>query len=137
MIRKSRRGSRPSARRTPTGRAGVRHDFQGRTLMGMLEGRVAIITGGARGLGREHALAFAREGPKVLVNDLGGSGAGEGADTTPADDVVAEIKALGGDAVANYEDVASWEGAERMVRTAVETFGGLHILVNNAGILRD
>jgi NAD(P)-dependent dehydrogenase (short-subunit alcohol dehydrogenase family) len=105
--------------------------------MGMLEGRVAVITGGARGLGREHALAFAREGAKIVVNDLGGSGAGEGADATPADEVVAEIKALGRDAIANYESVASWDGAERIIPSAVDAIGALHILVNNAGILRD
>src|SRR5262249_36640074 len=105
--------------------------------MGMLEGRVAVITGGARGLGREHALAFAREGATVVVNDLGGSGAGEGAGSTPADEVVAEIKALGGDATASYEDVASWDGAQGIIRSAVDAFGALHILVNNAGILRD
>ncbi len=105
--------------------------------MKTLEGRVAIITGAGRGIGREHALLFAREGAKVVVNDLGGDARGEGADKTPAQQVVEEIKAAGGEAVANYDDVADWEGAQRLVNQAVETFGDLHILVNNAGILRD
>ncbi len=105
--------------------------------MGALEGRVAIITGAGRGIGREHALLFASEGAKVVVNDLGGSPAGEGSDATPAEEVVAEIVALGGEAVANHHDVTDWEGAQRLVNAAVESFGGLHVLVNNAGILRD
>ncbi len=105
--------------------------------MGALDGRVAIITGAGRGLGREHALLFAAEGAKVVVNDLGGSGHGEGADITPAQKVVAEIEAMGGEAIVNGENVADFEGAERMVRSAIDTFGDLHILVNNAGILRD
>ncbi len=102
-----------------------------------LEGKVAIVTGAGRGIGREHALALARAGAKVVVNDLGGSLAGEGYDTTPAEQVVEEIRALGGEAVANYEDVSSFAGAEQMVRHAIEAFGGLDILVCNAGILRD
>jgi NAD(P)-dependent dehydrogenase (short-subunit alcohol dehydrogenase family) len=102
-----------------------------------LEGRVAIITGAGRGIGREHALLFAREGAKVVVNDLGGNTDGTGADQTPAQQVVDEIVKGGGEAVANYDDVADWEGAHRLVDQAVETFGDLHILVNNAGILRD
>jgi NAD(P)-dependent dehydrogenase (short-subunit alcohol dehydrogenase family) len=102
-----------------------------------LEGRVAIITGAGRGIGREHALLFAREGAKVVVNDLGGSTDGTGADQTPAQQVVDEIVKAGGEAVANYDDVADWDGAHRLVDQAVETFGDLHILVNNAGILRD
>jgi len=105
--------------------------------VGALEGRVAIITGAGRGIGREHALLFASEGAKVVVNDLGGSPAGEGSDATPAEEVVAEIVALGGEAVANHHDVTDWEGAQRLVNAAVESFGGLHVLVNNAGILRD
>ncbi|MGA1362335.1 MAG: SDR family oxidoreductase [Ilumatobacteraceae bacterium] len=105
--------------------------------MGELQGRVAIITGAGRGIGREHALLFAREGAKVVVNDLGGANDGTGSDATPAQEVVNEIKAMGGEAVANYDNVASWEGAQRMVNMAVETFGDLDILVNNAGILRD
>ena len=102
-----------------------------------LKDRVAIITGAGRGLGREHALLFAAEGAKVVVNDLGGGTDGSGADATPAQQVVDEIKAAGGEAVANYDDVSSWEGAERMVKQAVDTYGDLHVLVNNAGILRD
>ena len=105
--------------------------------MGELQGRVAIITGAGRGIGREHALLFASEGAKVVVNDLGGANDGTGVDNTPAQEVVNEIKAMGGEAVANYDNVADWEGAQRMVNMAVETFGDLDILVNNAGILRD
>jgi NAD(P)-dependent dehydrogenase (short-subunit alcohol dehydrogenase family) len=105
--------------------------------MGALDGRVAIITGAGRGLGREHALLFAREGAKVVVNDLGGDQQGGGADLTPAQQTVEDIKAMGGDAVVNGDDVADWEGAKRLVDQAVETFGDLHVLVNNAGILRD
>ncbi len=105
--------------------------------MGSLDGRVAIITGAGRGIGREHALYFAAEGAKVVVNDLGGANDGTGADLTPAQQVVEEIRALGGEAVVNGDDVANWEGAQRMINQAVETFGDLDILVNNAGILRD
>ena len=105
--------------------------------MGALDGRVAIITGAARGIGREHALLFAAEGAKVVVNDKGGSGDGTGADQTAAQSVVDEIRAAGGEAVANGDDVASWDGAQRLVNTAIESFGDLHVLVNNAGILRD
>jgi len=105
--------------------------------MGELQGRVAIITGAGRGIGREHALLFAAEGAKVVVNDLGGANDGTGNDATPAQEVVNEIKAMGGEAIANYDNVADWEGAQRMVNMAVETFGDLDILVNNAGILRD
>jgi len=105
--------------------------------MGALEGRVAIITGSGRGIGREHALLFAQEGAKVVINDLGGAIDGSGDDRTPAQQVVDEIKAMGGEAVANADNVADWEGGQRLVNTAIETFGELHILVNNAGILRD
>src|SRR5215212_3857094 len=102
-----------------------------------LEGKVAIVTGAGRGIGREHALALARAGAKILVNDLGASLAGEGADGGPAHDVVREIESLGGEAVANGENVADFAGARRMVEAALESFGQLDILVNNAGILRD
>jgi NAD(P)-dependent dehydrogenase (short-subunit alcohol dehydrogenase family) len=102
-----------------------------------LEGRVAIITGAGRGIGREHALLFAAEGAKVVVNDLGGSTDGAGADTSPAQQVVDEIVAAGGSAMANFDDVADWDGARSMIEQAVDTFGDLHVLVNNAGILRD
>jgi NAD(P)-dependent dehydrogenase (short-subunit alcohol dehydrogenase family) len=102
-----------------------------------LQDRVCIITGAGRGIGRDHALLFAAEGAKVVVNDLGGGRDGEGADGTPAQQVVDEIVAAGGEAVANYDDVSSWDGAERLVQQALDTFGDLHVLVNNAGILRD
>ena len=102
-----------------------------------LSGKVAIVTGAGRGIGREHALALAAAGAKVVVNDLGGSLAGEGADQAPAAQVVAEIEALGGEAVANGENVADFAGAERMVKHAIDALGGLDILVNNAGIIRD
>ncbi|MSO36776.1 MAG: SDR family NAD(P)-dependent oxidoreductase [Acidimicrobiia bacterium] len=105
--------------------------------MSALEGRIAIITGAGRGLGREHALLFAAEGAKVVVNDLGGNPDGTGDDRAPAQLVVDEIKEAGGDAVANVDNVAEWDGAQRLVQTAVDTFGGLDVLVNNAGILRD
>jgi NAD(P)-dependent dehydrogenase (short-subunit alcohol dehydrogenase family) len=105
--------------------------------MGSLTGRVAVITGAGRGIGREHALLFAREGAKVVVNDLGGDPDGTGADTAPAQQVVDEITASGGQAVANYDDVADWDGAKHLVDQAIETYGDLHVLVNNAGILRD
>ena len=105
--------------------------------MGSLDGRVAIITGAGRGIGREHALLFAREGARVVVNDLGGANDGTGTDVTPAHNVVAEIEAFGGEAIVNGDDVADWEGAQHLVNSAIETFGDLDILVNNAGILRD
>ena len=105
--------------------------------MNTLADRVAIITGAGRGIGREHALLFAREGAKVVVNDLGGSAEGTGTDQAPAQQVVEEIVAAGGQAVANYDDIADWDGAQRLIRQAIDAFGDLHVLVNNAGILRD
>jgi NAD(P)-dependent dehydrogenase (short-subunit alcohol dehydrogenase family) len=105
--------------------------------MGSLDGRVAIITGAGRGLGREHALLFAAEGAKVVVNDLGGTNDGTGSDMTPAQQTVADIQAMGGQAIVNGDNVADWEGAQRMIRSAIDAFGDLDILVNNAGILRD
>jgi NAD(P)-dependent dehydrogenase (short-subunit alcohol dehydrogenase family) len=105
--------------------------------MRALEGRVAVITGAGRGIGREHALLFAREGAKVVVNDLGGANDGSGADAGPAQQVVDEIVAAGGDAVANADDIATWAGAERLVAQAVASYGRLDVVVNNAGILRD
>ncbi|MGO9342948.1 MAG: SDR family oxidoreductase [Acidimicrobiales bacterium] len=104
--------------------------------MGALEGRVAIVTGAGRGIGREHALLFASEGAKLVVNDFGGAVDGSGADS-PAEQVVEEIRARGGEAVANGDDVADWDGGRRLVEQAVATYGDLHVLVNNAGILRD
>ncbi|HEX5266395.1 MAG TPA: SDR family oxidoreductase [Acidimicrobiales bacterium] len=105
--------------------------------MGALDGRVAIITGAGRGIGREHALLFAAEGAKVVVNDLGGAPDGTGVDRSAAEQVVDEIRAAGGEAVANADNVADWEGGQRLINAAVEAFGDLHVLVNNAGILRD
>jgi len=103
----------------------------------LCEGRVAIVTGAGRGIGREHALSLAAHGAKVVVNDLGGNVDGSGGDLSPAEQVVAEIKGMGGEAVANGDSVSSWEGAQRLINTAIETFGDLHVVVNNAGILRD
>jgi NAD(P)-dependent dehydrogenase (short-subunit alcohol dehydrogenase family) len=105
--------------------------------VGALDGRIAVISGAGRGIGRAHALLFAREGAKVVVNDLGGAEDGSGADAGPAQQVVEEIKAMGGEAVANTDNVADFEGAERLIRTAIDTFGDVNVLVNNAGILRD
>lgn len=105
--------------------------------MGHLDRRVVVITGAGRGVGREHALLLASEGASVVVNDLGGEQDGSGASTGPAQEVVDEITAAGGQAVANGDSVADWEGAQRIINTAVETFGDLHGVVNNAGILRD
>jgi NAD(P)-dependent dehydrogenase (short-subunit alcohol dehydrogenase family) len=101
------------------------------------DGRVAIITGAGAGLGRTYALALAERGAKVVVNDLGGSRDGSGGSTSAADAVVAEIKKAGGEAVANYDSVATKEGGENIVKTAVDAFGKVDILINNAGILRD
>jgi NAD(P)-dependent dehydrogenase (short-subunit alcohol dehydrogenase family) len=101
------------------------------------EGRVAIVTGAGRGLGRQHALELARQGAVVVVNDLGASADGVGASSDPANEVVSLIEQMGGQAVANGDDVADFEGARRLVQQAVDTFGGLDVLVNNAGFLRD
>lgn len=103
----------------------------------LCEGRVVIVTGAGRGIGREHALMLAKHGARVVVNDLGGSRDGTGASGGPAHDVVAEIAAAGGEAIANGDDVGDWTGAERMVKQAVDHFGTLDAIVNNAGILRD
>jgi NAD(P)-dependent dehydrogenase (short-subunit alcohol dehydrogenase family) len=103
----------------------------------LLEGRVAIVTGAGRGIGREEALLLAKHGAKVVVNDLGGGHDGTGASTGPAAEVVAEIKKMGGQAIVNGDNVADYKAAERMIRSAIDTFGALHVVVNNAGILRD
>lgn len=106
--------------------------------MGICQDRTVIITGAARGLGRAYALAFADEGANVVVNDIGTSLQGEGRDTSAADEVVAEINAGGkGRAIANYDDVTDWDAAKRIVDAAIEAFGDLHVVVNNAGIVRD
>ncbi len=103
----------------------------------LCEGRVCLVTGAGRGIGREHALMLAEHGAKVVVNDVGGAVDGSGSDLTAAEQVVAEIEAMGGQAVANADSVSSWEGAQRMINQAVEAFGQLDVVVNNAGILRD
>src|SRR5437868_767801 len=105
--------------------------------MGLVDGKVAIVTGAGHGVGRGEALALAKEGAKVVVNDLGGSVGGEGADKRPAEEVAEVIRNNGGEAVANYDDVADWNGAKNLIQQAVDSFGKLDILVNNAGILRD
>ena len=104
---------------------------------GICEGRVVVVTGGGRGIGRGHALEFARQGARVVVNDLGAEVDGTGSSAGPAGEVVEEIRAFGAEAIANGEDISDWDGAKRLIDSAVETFGGLDVLVNNAGILRD
>ncbi|MDI9903288.1 SDR family oxidoreductase [Rhodococcus sp. IEGM 1409] len=106
-------------------------------MSGLVDGRVVIITGAGRGIGRAHALAFAAEGAKVVVNDIGAGADGSETGESPAEQVVAEIVAAGGQAVVNGDDVADWAGAENLIKTAIDTFGGLDVLVNNAGFLRD
>jgi len=105
--------------------------------MGILDGRVTVITGAGNGIGREHALLFASEGAKVVVNDLGGNPDGTGADASPATKLAEEIRAAGGEAVPNHDDIADFAAAKHLIDQAVETFGRLDVLVNNAGILRD
>jgi len=106
-------------------------------MSGLCAGRVVIVTGAGRGIGREEALEFAREGARLVVNDVGVARDGTGEDSTPAQDVVDEITAMGGEAVANYDDVSDFDGAKRLVAQAIDAFGTLDVLVNNAGILRD
>jgi len=106
-------------------------------MTGICEGRVVIVTGAGRGIGREHALELARQGAKVVVNDLGVTNSGEGGDGAPAQEVVEEIREMGGEAVANGSDVADWQQAEDLVRQSVDTYGRLDAVVNNAGFVRD
>jgi NAD(P)-dependent dehydrogenase (short-subunit alcohol dehydrogenase family) len=105
--------------------------------MGLLDGKVAVVTGAGGGLGREHAMALAAEGAAVIVNDLGGARDGSGAGSAMADQVVAQIKAAGGEAAPNYDNVATVAGGENILKTAIDAFGQVDILINNAGILRD
>jgi NAD(P)-dependent dehydrogenase (short-subunit alcohol dehydrogenase family) len=105
--------------------------------MGLLDGKVAIVTGAGHGIGRGEALELANEGAKVVVNDVGGSVSGEGADKRAAEEVAEVLRSRGAEAVANYDDVADWNGAKNLIQQAVDTFGRLDILVNNAGIIRD
>ena len=105
--------------------------------MGICKGRVVIVTGAGRGIGREHALELARQGAHVVVNDLGGTTGGEGADATPAQEVAAEVRRLGGKAIVDGSDVADFAQSEGLVKAAVDAFGRLDAVVNNAGILRD
>ncbi|MGW6379498.1 SDR family oxidoreductase [Rhodococcus sp. NPDC055112] len=106
-------------------------------MSGLVDGRVVIVTGAGRGIGRAHALAFAAEGAKVVVNDIGVGGDGTATGESPGEQVVAEIIAAGGQAVVNGDDVADWDGAQNLIKTAIDNFGGLDVLVNNAGFLRD
>jgi NAD(P)-dependent dehydrogenase (short-subunit alcohol dehydrogenase family) len=106
-------------------------------MAGLVQDKVVLVTGAGRGIGRDFALALAREGAKVVVNDLGGTEKGEGADRTPAMEVVGDIKAMGGEAIANYDSVTSFEAAQNMVEQAIKAFGKLDGVINNAGILRD
>ncbi len=105
--------------------------------MGVFDGKVAVVTGAGRGIGRAEALLLAAEGAAVIVNDLGGERSGEGADQRPAQLVVDEIVAAGGRAAPNYDDISSWDGGGALIQQAIEAFGGLDVLINNAGILRD
>ena len=106
-------------------------------MSGLCDGRVVVVTGAGGGIGRSHALLFAKEGAKVVVNDLGGSRDGSGTSAGPAQQVVDEIKAAGGEAIAHTEDISSWDGAKSLIQLAIDTFGTLDVVVNNAGILRD
>jgi NAD(P)-dependent dehydrogenase (short-subunit alcohol dehydrogenase family) len=115
----------------------TRHGGSKGFSVGICDGRVCIITGAGRGIGREHALMLAEHGAKVVVNDIGGEIDGSGRNTGPAHDVVAEIEAAGGEAVANGDDISTWDGSERLIQQAIDHFGTLDVVINNAGILRD
>ena len=106
-------------------------------MSGLCDGRVVVITGAGGGIGRSHALLFASEGAKIVVNDIGGSRDGTGVDAGPAQQVVDEIKALGGEAIAHTDDISTWDGAKSLIQLAIDTFGTIDVVVNNAGILRD
>ena len=106
-------------------------------MASLCEDRIVVVTGAGRGIGRGHAIEFARQGAKVVVNDFGGAVDGTGGAAGPAEAVVKEIREFGGEAVVNSDDVADWKGAERLIQTALDTYGGLDVVVNNAGILRD
>ena len=106
-------------------------------MSGICEGRVVVITGAGRGIGRGHALEFARQGAKVVVNDIGAELDGSGGSTGPAGEVVDEIRAMGGEAIANGADISTWDGGADLVRSAIDAFGDLHVVVNNAGVVRD
>ena len=106
-------------------------------MSGICAGRIVIVTGAGRGLGRSHALAFAAEGAKVVVNDIGAEQDGSGGSLSPAQEVVDEIVANGGEAIVNGDDVSSDEGAQRLISSTIDAFGGLDVVLNNAGIVRD
>src|ERR1019366_2280834 len=114
-----------------------RIDERESVMPGTCEGRVVIVTGAGRGIGRGHAIELARQGARVVVNDLGADVDGHGRSEGPAGEVIEFIRANGGEAVANGDDISTWDGAHHLIDTTIETFGGLDILVNNAGILRD
>ena len=103
--------------------------------MGICDGRVVVITGAGRGIGREHALEFASQGAKIVVNDLGAEVDGSGSSAGPAGEVVDEVRGMGGEAIANGDDVSDWDGAGRLIQSAIDSFGTIDVLVNNAGIL--